>query len=686
MVKKISGGWHKARSSYNPAHHQLEANVARILATANWHRPEWRAQYCEAIAGNWLEGRCLPRALCSPVREAIAETVRLETQAIELPELTAQSPAGILAYRARLTALTEFSHRADKSFAIFAASLGKIMTRIADAIPANIAPETSPFKVALIDLIEDPQQLVAGLVRDLSRLHPQNPAAVLPGSVLANAATSALLKFNKTTEEAARKNPFKIISPQASGLTGTELVKAFLPEPFATLLATPVPFMIARKKLASHSFGAAPIGHGKTQLTGTLAYTLMLEPDPPAIFLLDPPGDLFKHFIKLDVFAPGGPLAHKLVILDATDPFGPPPINFLNSDATTDIAAEASFEFLLASQATSWTPLQATTASYLLKLLRRIKDTGQFVSLDTLLQILSDKARSARASLFADIIETLDKRPREFFHDQFFEGRMHDTKQSMGWKIFRALDNPTFASMCTAQNCIDVSRYIAEKKIVAVNGGDDALGPDGLSTFFQFLVGQFYVAAFKRKHIPEDDRHLALMLIDEAHYVYKSPVIGNILKECRKLACGLFSITQLIDDIPADVKAAVFGATATRFSGPIASGPAGQFAKEMYCDPSFLRSMKAVERSHTEWALQVQGVTNNRAIRVTHPLGIVERAPKMTNAQLAEVRRRNHAYLTASQIKPQPSPLTAVPAAIASAPAPKTPPGSPWNSATEDEV
>ena len=263
---------------------------------------------------------------------------------------------------------------------------------------------------------------------------------------------------------------------------------------------------------------------------------------------------------------------------------------------------------------------------------------------------------------------------------------MHDTKQSMGWKIFRALDNPTFAAMCTAPNCIDVSRFIAEKKIVVVNGGDDVLGADGLATFFQFLVGQFYVAAFKRKHIPKDDRHLALMLIDEAHYVYKSPVIGNILKETRKFGCGLFSITQLIDDIPLDVKAAVFGTTATRFSGPIATAPAAQFAKEMYCDPSFIRSMKSVPRSHTEWALQVTGVTNNRAIRVTHPLGIVERAPKMTDAQLAEVRRRNYAYLNASQIKPQLSPLRPVLAPIGSltAAALKPRPGTPWNSDTEE--
>ena len=686
MVRKLSGGWHKWPSTYNPAANAQAANVAHMLKNAEWHRDDWRAGYCEAIADNWLEGRHLPRAISTSVREAIAKAVRLETEAIQIPEAAGSDPADLLAYRARVNALADFADHADTRLAAFSASLGKIIARIAGAIPEAVASESSPLRVALIDLFEEPQKLVGDLVSDLLRLHPQNPNSILPGAVLATQTKNALLKFNKTAEEAVRKNPNKITLPQASGLTGTELVKTFLPEPFVTLLSMPVPFAIPRENLASHVFGAAPIRHGKTQLTGTLAYALMLEPDRPALFLLDPPGDLFREFIKLDVFAPGAPLADQLVILDAADPNGPPPINFLNGGAATGIAAEASFEFLLASQATGWTPLQATTAKYLLKLLGRIKDTGAFVSLDTLLKILSDKAKSANTSMFADIIATLDERPRQFFHDQFFDGRMHDTKQSMGWKIFGALDNPTFARMCTAPNCIDVSRYIDERKIVAVNGGDDVLGPDGLATFFQFLVGQYYVAAFKRKHIPQAHRHLALMLIDEAHYVFKSPVIGNILKECRKFACGLYCVTQLIDDIPADVKAAVFGATATRFAGPIATGPAAQFAKEMYCDPDFIRSMKSVHRSHAEWALQVEGVTNKRAIRVTHPLGIVERAPKMTDAQLQEVRRRNHAYLTASTTKPQPNPpppSSSAPIGDASAQT-EAQPRSHWNSTDGD--
>ena len=119
MVRKLSGGWHKWPSTYNPAANAQAANVAHMLKNAEWHRDDWRAGYCEAIADNWLEGRHLPRAISTSVREAIAKAVRLETEAIQIPEAAGSDPADLLAYRARVNALADFADHADTRLAAF---------------------------------------------------------------------------------------------------------------------------------------------------------------------------------------------------------------------------------------------------------------------------------------------------------------------------------------------------------------------------------------------------------------------------------------------------------------------------------------------------------------------------------------------------------------------------------------
>ena len=266
---------------------------------------------------------------------------------------------------------------------------------------------------------------------------------------------------------------------------------------------------------------------------------------------------------------------------------------------------------------------------------------------------------------------------------------MAETKTAMGWKIYAALDNETFRAMFSAtHNSFNAYSIMQNKKICLVNGSQKTLGTDGMAVFLQFIVAQCYAASFRRGDLNEEDRHLSLMLVDEAAYVYTAPIIGNVLRECRKFGLGFFAATQLIESIPSEVKAAIFGATAIRFAGPVQDGEAAALAREMFCDKQFIRSMRSFERSRSEWALHVEGVTGKRAIRVTHPLGLLEAAPKMTEPQVTEVRARNHAYLTASEKKPQSSAPAAVPAPMETQPAPssKIPPGTPWNSATEEEV
>src|SRR4051812_30448945 len=101
--------------------------------------------------------------------------------------------------------------------------------------------------------------------------------------------------------------------------------------------------------------------------------------------------------------------------------------------------------------------------------------------------------------------------------------------------------------MFTAKrNSINVSQWIEQKKVVLVNGAMNTLGKEGMQLFLLFLVGQFYSTGMRRTG---SNKHMAMMLVDEASYVLSSPIIADIFVELRKFNCSLYVATQLWQQI-----------------------------------------------------------------------------------------------------------------------------------------
>ena len=181
------------------------------------------------------------------------------------------------------------------------------------------------------------------------------------------------------------------------------------------------------------------------------------------------------------------------------------------------------------------------------------------------------------------------------------------------------------------RNSFDAYRALEEKKIVLVKGGIASLGEEhGMPVFLQYIVSQYYAAAMKRDPLKLTDDDLSIMLIDEAAYVFNLQ-IPKILNECRKYGLGLVCATQQLHQIPVDVKSAVYSATAIKMAGPVGHDDAVQLGKEMYCGSDFIRSMKAVDRAHADFAIHVRGLTD-KAIRLTVPYGTLENAPRRATA------------------------------------------------------
>jgi hypothetical protein len=82
--------------------------------------------------------------------------------------------------------------------------------------------------------------------------------------------------------------------------------------------------------------------------------------------------------------------------------------------------------------------------------------------------------------------------------------------------------------------------------------------------------------------------------------------------------------------------------------GGLSAKDAGVFAKDMHCEPEFLQGMRK-QTDQTEFACFVRNHTP-QPIRLTVPLGEMERRPKLTGAQYTAIielnRQRYSAYGT----------------------------------------
>jgi hypothetical protein len=386
--------------------------------------------------------------------------------------------------------------------------------------------------------------------------------------------------------------------------------------PFASLFLAQVPFEIPKKTWAMHGIVLAPPGFGKTELLKAFTRKFLEEPDAPGLFFLDPHGDAIAA-IKERVDP------KRLLLLDPDT--SPPPLNFLDFGTSTEAQTLQTFSYLMSSLSGGLSDKQGAIVPYMLKLLRQVPGA----SLETLRLIVGEKIKSPDKSAFAEHIAKLPAVEQGFFHDQFYSSRMQETKEAIGWRIYAAMSSDAFRKMFgeAKTNSVNFDQALAERKVVLVKGGRNALGDDGMRIFLQYIIGQYFAAGLRRERILPEQRHLCLMLVDEASYVLNSPIIAQILVEMRKYGCAFLAATQVFEQIGQDIKAAVLGATAIKIAGPVSFSDANLLSREMYCSPDFIRNMTAKERSHADWAFYVSGLTDRKAVRVRVPYGQLEALP-----------------------------------------------------------
>ena len=95
------------------------------------------------------------------------------------------------------------------------------------------------------------------------------------------------------------------------------------------------------------------------------------------------------------------------------------------------------------------------------------------------------------------------------------------------------------------------------------------------------------------------------------------------------------------------LRAAVAANTSIKLAGGVSDKDARALASDMRTLPNFISSMRKHPRS-TEFACFVRNVSAN-AMRIQIPFGSVEAAPKMRDAQFAQLIARNRARYASSK-------------------------------------
>jgi hypothetical protein len=122
------------------------------------------------------------------------------------------------------------------------------------------------------------------------------------------------------------------------------------------------------------------------------------------------------------------------------------------------------------------------------------------------------------------------------------------------------------------------------------------------------------------------------MFVDEASYIFQSPIVSDILVEIRKYKCSFVAATQLWAQIAQDVRPAVLGSTGIRIIGKLGHDEATYLARDMETTVETIKSLKAIPRRHAQWCYYVRSVTDQGAVVVTAPYGVLEGMRKTTRS------------------------------------------------------
>jgi hypothetical protein len=215
----------------------------------------------------------------------------------------------------------------DRVYQLLHTPLAVLVLKILEHVP-EIEDASEQFSIPFIGSVKKPGDLVATIVATLS---DENIANAGLFTSLVHTLYDNVCRASGIQPGTDSKKPY--ILPEDSDLPALELAETYLRgTPFLKLLKTPVPLPLDLETRFSHHWIVAPPGAGKsTALQYLISRDLKLvEEGRASVVVMESNRDLIKAIEGLKTFAPGEPLAGKLLSIDIEDVEWPVALNLFD--------------------------------------------------------------------------------------------------------------------------------------------------------------------------------------------------------------------------------------------------------------------------------------------------------------------------------------------------------------------
>jgi Type IV secretion-system coupling protein DNA-binding domain len=571
---------------------------------------------------------------------------------------------------------------------VVAANIRALFGVLPDACFAETEPGANDaFEVTLLDLLDDPVAAVEQLL-----LLPYDDEALhchVFDNLRERLVTNVLVASGFPPSDNPAQHQGKLILPsRQKNKTARELADAYLGgTPLHPILDVSVPFSIPEELRFEHCHIVGGTGHGKTQLMQKLIHADLVaaQRDGRSVVVIDSQGDLISKLVRLDLFSPAtkDSLADRLVIIDPADVEFPAALNLFDAhldrvrtygpadrERVLNGVIELYELFFGSFLGAELTQKQGVIFKYLARLMLAVPEA----TIHTLMQVMEDGQR------FKPYMEQLDGSARYFFESEFFHPSFTATKKQILRRLWGVLSTPAFERMFTQpRNKLDLFEAMNAGKIILVNTAKDLLKREGSQLLGRFFIAMITQAALERSTIPERRRTPTFVYVDEAQE-YFDDSIETILNQARKYRVSLTLAHQTLDQLSPRLRSAILANTSMKCAGGVSAKDARTLADELRTTSDFIESMRR-RGERTEFAVWVRHLTG-QAIRLSVPLGFLERQPTLDMEELGELVGRNRvAYCGTLADMARPAlPPVALPAPIAERP--KPPSEEPPRSAT----
>jgi hypothetical protein len=446
-------------------------------------------------------------------------------------------------------------------------------------------------------------------------------------------------RLDQNLERTHRTNPllprdYKGTDAVETYLTGTRL---------KSLFAIKTPFEIPEASRFEHVHMVAGSGHGKTQ---TLQYfiakdLLDVARMDKSIVVIDSQGDLIRTILAAKHLPP-----ERIVLIDPEDITFPVALNLfsvgqerlsgysaVDQERLTNSILEL-YDFVLGSLLGSgMTSKQNVVFRYVTRLMLHIPNAT--------IHTLRDLMEPGGTAKYQDAIDQLDGTARKFFASEFDGKEFTSTKAQVLRRLYGVLENRTFERMFSHPTSrFDMFTEMNAGKLILINTTKSLLKEQGTEIFGRFFIALIAQAAQERATLPEYDRLPCMVFVDEAQD-YFDENIGIILSQARKYRVSMTLAHQYLGQLSSSLQEGVEANTAVKLAGGVSARDSRALAGQMGADADMI-----ARQPKGTFAAYIRGVTE-RAVPISFPFFVLEKAPKTTIEEREEIRaysRKTYAH------------------------------------------